>query len=131
MLYSFWPAGRSFISETARLLNRIAMAEESASKTAKAPSDKAEEKAEEPDPNLLATLADGTKLKRRIPRQRACNNPGKNNNICRGHLKRWYEFGDEVSSRLEAGDEVYRCERCQALYLPNQEEVARTGTLSF
>ncbi len=110
----------------------IAMAEETATKAAdKAAPDKVEEEAEEPDPNLLTTLADGTKVKRRIPRQRACNNPGKKNNICRGHLKRWYEFGEEVSARLEAGGEVYRCERCQTLYVPNQEEVARTGTLSF
>ena len=108
------------------------MAEETATKTAdEAGSEKTEQKAEEPDPHLVTTLADGTKLKRRIPRQRACNNPGKNNNICRGHLKRWYEFDDEVSSRLEDGDEVYRCERCQTLYLPNREEVARTGTLAF
>ena len=107
------------------------MAEETATKTEQAAPEKAEEKAEEPDPNLLTTLPDGTKLKHRVPRQRACNNPGKNNNICRGHLKRWYEFGDEVSSRLEAGDEVYRCERCQTLYVPNRDEVARTGTLSF
>ena len=85
---------------------------------------------ETPDPNLIATLQDGTKLKQRVPRQRACNEPGKNNNICRGHLKRWFEYGDEVRARAEAG-EVYRCERCQTLYLPSGQEEARTGTLSY
>ena len=88
--------------------------------------------ASEPDPHLLATLGDGAKLKRRVPRQRACNNPGKNNNICRGHLKRWYDFDEDASRYFEeAGGEVYRCERCGTLYLPNLEEVARTGTLSY
>ena len=86
---------------------------------------------EAPDPNLVATLSDGTKVKKRIPRQRACNNPGKNNKICRGHLKRWYEFGEEVQQRWGADVEVYRCERCQTLYLPHEDEEARTGTLAF
>jgi hypothetical protein len=83
-----------------------------------------------PDPNLLETLADGTKIKRRVARQRACNEPLKKN-ICAGHLKRWYEFGDDVKARLGPGGEVYRCERCQTLYLPNEEETPRTGTLAF
>ena len=102
-----------------------AMAEqETATPTEQAPAQ------ETPDPNLIATLQDGTKLKKRIPRQRACNEPGKNNNICRGHLKRWYEYGPDVRARAEAG-EVYRCERCQTLYLPSDEEEPRTGTLSY
>ena len=97
-----------------------AMAEqETATKTEEAPAE------ETPDPNLIATLQDGTKLKQRVP-----NEPGKNNNICRGHLKRWYEYGDDVRARAEAG-EVYRCERCQTLYLPSGQEEARTGTLSY
>ena len=104
------------------------MAEETVTKN----ENKAGEEVEALDPNLLATLEDGTKIKYRVPRQRACNNPGKNNNICRGHLKRWYEFGTEVSQHLKgATGEVYRCERCQTLYLPNVEEVARTGTLAY
>ena len=104
------------------------MTEETVTKT----EDKAREEAEKLDLNLLATLGDGTKIKCRVPRQRACNNSGKNNNICRGHLKRWYEFGTEVSQHLEdTTGEVYRCERCQTLYLPNVEEVARTGTLAY
>ena len=83
-----------------------------------------------PDPNLISTLSDGTKVKKRKLRQRACNEPLKKK-ICAGHLKRWYEFHDEVQGMLDAGNEVYRCERCQTLYLPNDEEVPRTGTLAF
>ena len=84
-----------------------------------------------PDPNLICTLSDGTKVKKRKPRQRACNDLLKNGKICAGHLKRWYEFHGEVQGMLDAGNEVYRCERCQTLYLPNDEEVPRTGTLAF
>jgi hypothetical protein len=87
--------------------------------------------AEAPDPNLLYTLSDGTKVKRRVPRQRACNNPGENNNICRGHLKRWYEFGGEVREKFGKDPEIYRCERCHTLYLPNEAEPPRTRTLAF
>lgn len=83
-----------------------------------------------PDPNLISTLPDGTKVKKRKLRQRACNEPLKKK-ICAGHLKRWYEFHGEVQGMLDAGNEVYRCERCQTLYLPNDEEVPRTGTLAF
>ena len=85
---------------------------------------------EVPDPNLVATLAEGVKLKRRKPRQRACNEP-KGKKICAGHLKRWYEFGDEIRTHLGPADEIYRCERCRTLYLPNEEEVPRTGTLAY
>lgn len=85
---------------------------------------------ETPDPHLVSTLSDGTKVKKRKLRQRACNEPLKKK-ICAGHLKRWYEFGGEVQGMLGAGNEVYRCERCQTLYLPNDEEVPRTGTLAF
>ena len=83
------------------------------------------------DPDLLATLGDGAKVKARKPRQRACNEIAKKGKICAGHLKRWYEFGDEVKQHAGSAGEVYRCERCQTIYLPNEEEVPRTGTLAF
>lgn len=89
-----------------------------------------EEKAAPPDPNLLETLPSGTKVKRRIPRQRACNEPDKKK-ICAGHLKRWYELDAEAAHRFGADAEVYRCERCHTLYLPNDEETPRTGTLAY
>ena len=109
------------------------MAEDTATKTSSTvASETAEEEVKEVDPNLLTTLACGTTVKYRIPRQRACNNPRKNNNICRGHLKRWYDFEEDVAQYVKGmSSEVYRCERCQTLYLPNIEETARTGTLAF
>ena len=85
----------------------------------------------EPEPkNLVTKLSDGTFVKRRIMRQRACDEP-KGKKICAGHLKRWYGFGDELVTAFGKDLEIYRCERCQILYLPNEGEVARTGTLAF
>ena len=87
----------------------------------------------EPPPvaELVATLDDGTKVKRRIPRMRACNEKDAKGKLCAGHLKRWYFFGEEVKRRFGPDAEIYRCERCKTLYLPNPQETPRTGTLSF
>ena len=88
-------------------------------------------KTPEPEPkNLVMKLSDGIIVKRRIMRQRACDEP-KGKKICAGHLKRWYGFGDEVVAAFGKDAEIYRCERCQILFLPNEREVARTGTLAF
>ena len=84
-----------------------------------------------PVAELVATLSDGTKVKRRIPRMRACNEKDEKGKLCAGHLKRWYFFGDEVKQKFGANVELYRCEHCKTLYLPNKEEEPRTGTLSF
>jgi hypothetical protein len=84
-----------------------------------------------PVAELLATLGDGTKVKRRIPRMRACNEKDAKDKLCAGHLKRWFFFGEEVGRKFGADAEVYRCEHCQTLYLPNPEERARTRTLAF
>jgi hypothetical protein len=84
-----------------------------------------------PDKNLVATLEDGTKVKVRLLRQRACNEKNEKGEICAGHLKRWYFFGDEVKRRYGPEAEIYRCEHCKTLYLPNPEEPPRTGTLSW
>ena len=81
--------------------------------------------------NLVGTLSDGTKIKVRLPRQRACNEKNEKGEICAGHLKRWYFFGDEVKQRYGSDAEIYRCEHCKTLYLPNPEEAPRTGTLSW
>lgn len=49
--------------------------------------------------------------------------------MCMGHLKRWYLYTEEVLERFGRGAELYRCERCKTIYLPNPDEVPRTGTL--
>lgn len=88
------------------------------------------EEAPAPPADLVDTLSDGTYIKRRSARQRACNEP-KGKKICAGHLKRWYETGGEVCAKFGAAVEIYRCERCQTLYLPNESETPRTGTLAY
>jgi hypothetical protein len=82
-------------------------------------------------PEFLAKLSDGTRVKRRLLRMRACNEKDEKGKLCAGHLKRWYFFGAEVKEKLGADAEVYRCERCKTLYLPNPEESPRSGTLSY
>ena len=80
---------------------------------------------------LVMTLENGTKVKRRLPRMRACNEKDAKGKACAGHLKRWYFYGDEVKARLGADAEVYRCENCKTLYLPSGTETSRTGTLEY
>jgi hypothetical protein len=84
-----------------------------------------------PVSEIVATLAGGVKVKRRFARMRACNEKDAKGKLCAGHLKRWYFFGDEVKRQLGASAEVYRCERCQTLYLPALDEEPRTGTLCW
>ena len=79
----------------------------------------------------IGQLSDGTKIRRRAPRMRACSLKDAKGKLCAGHLKRWYFFGDEVKQKFGADAEVYRCEHCQTLYLPNPDEQPRTGTLSY
>ncbi|HYM09308.1 MAG TPA: hypothetical protein VEU62_01175 [Bryobacterales bacterium] len=81
--------------------------------------------------NLVLTLSDGTKVKRRVLRQRACNELGEKGKICAGHLKRWYHFGDEVKQAFSDHAEIYRCEHCHTLYLPNESERPRTLIQSY
>jgi hypothetical protein len=80
---------------------------------------------------VVDTLSDGTKIKVRIPRMRACDEKDAKGKICAGHLKRWYFFGDEVAQKLGKDAEIYRCEHCRTLYLPNPEEQPRSGTLAY
>jgi hypothetical protein len=81
------------------------------------------------DAQLVATLADGTKVKRRLPRMRACNEKDAKGKLCAGHLKRWYFAPEAITEQF--GNEIYRCEHCKTLYLPNPDEEPRTGTLSW
>jgi hypothetical protein len=83
------------------------------------------------DPNLIERLPDGAKVKRRILRQRACNEKDAKGKLCAGHLKRWYFFGEEIKRRFGDNAEIYRCERCKTLYLPHPEEEPRSGTLCW
>jgi hypothetical protein len=85
----------------------------------------------QPDPLLVETLSDGTKVKRRMLRMRACNEKDAKGKLCAGHLKRWYFFGETVAAKFGRNAEIYRCENCRTLYLPNPDETPRSGTLAY
>ena len=84
-----------------------------------------------PQATDVGTLSDGTKVRQRAPRMRACNLKDEKGKMCAGHLKRWYFFPEEVKKQYGQDAEIYRCERCKTLYLPNPQEEPRSGTLAF
>ncbi len=63
--------------------------------------------------------------------QRACNEKDAKGKFCGGHLKRWFYTTDvqeqacgDAEKAWGKDAEVYRCENCRALYLPNPEDVS-------
>ncbi len=81
------------------------------------------------------------KVKIKKTGQRACNEKNEKGKFCGGHLKRWFYSTDAVEQACGDAEkawgsdaEVYRCEHCQTLYLPNPEEakvnVAGQGIIS-
>ncbi len=81
------------------------------------------------------------KVKIKKSLQRSCNEKDEKGKMCGGHLKRWFYATDSVEQAcgdVEAAygkdAEVYRCEYCRTLYLPNPEDpkqnVAGRGSLS-
>jgi hypothetical protein len=69
------------------------------------------------------------KVKIKKPGQRACNAKNEKGKFCGGHLKHWFYTSDvqeqacgDVEKAWGRDAEVYRCEHCKTLYLPNPEE---------
>ena len=61
--------------------------------------------------------------------QRACNEKNDKGKFCGGHLKRWFYAADVLEQECGCVEkawgrdtEVYRCEFCHTLYLPNPED---------
>lgn len=80
---------------------------------------------------VLSVLSNGTKVKRRMLRMRACTEKDAKGKMCRGHLKRWFDVTEEVKSVYGTEVEAYRCERCRTIYLANRAEEPRTQTLAW
>ncbi len=80
-------------------------------------------------PEIVATLPNGAKVKRQLAGQRACNEKDDKGKLCTGHLKRWYSYPDEIGQQF--GDEIYRCEHCRTLYLPTPGTEPRSLTLRW
>ena len=70
-------------------------------------------------------------IKIRLLRQRACNEKNEKGKICAGHLKRWFTIQEGWINRFGPNAELYRCEKCKTIYLPNPEEAPRTATLAW
>jgi len=81
------------------------------------------------------------KVKTKKAGQRACNENNEKGKFCGGHLKRWFYTTDVLEQSCGDAEkawgpdaEVYRCEHCKTLYLPNPEEakvnVAGQGIIS-
>jgi hypothetical protein len=83
------------------------------------------------DTDLIQALPSGVKVKRRKPRMRACNELNAKGKLCSGHLKRWYQPTAEIAAALGPQAEIYRCEHCHTIYLPNASESPRTRTLAW
>jgi len=68
------------------------------------------------------------KVKFKKPGQRSCNEKDAKGKFCGGHLKRWFYTTDVVEQTCGDAEkawgsdtEVYRCEHCKTLYLPNPD----------
>jgi hypothetical protein len=81
------------------------------------------------------------KVKIKKEGQRACNEKNEKGKFCGGHLKRWFYSEDVLEQACGDAEkawgrdaEVYRCEHCKTLYLPNPSEekvnVAGQGMIS-
>jgi hypothetical protein len=81
------------------------------------------------------------KVKIKKAGQRACNEKNEKGKFCGGHLKRWFYTTDALEQSCGDAEkawgqdaEVYRCEHCKTLYLPNPTEtkvnVAGQGMIS-
>src|SRR5580658_1863844 len=83
------------------------------------------------------------KVKIKKTGQRACNEKNEKGKFCGGHLKRWFYTTDvleqacgDLEKAWGSDAEVYRCEHCKTLYLPNVEDpgglnVAGSGQTSI
>ncbi len=82
------------------------------------------------------------KVKVKKPLQRSCNEKDEKGKFCGGHLKRWFYTADsmeqacgDVEKAYGRDAEIYRCEFCKTLYLPNPDDphglnVAGQGKIS-
>jgi len=75
---------------------------------------------------ISITSPPAIRIKTKKPRQRACDEKDAKGKTCVGHLKRWYEYPEEIARVVGKGAEIYRCERCKTLYQPDPNELPRS-----
>ena len=90
------------------------------------------------NPEIVPAQLPNHKVKFKQPMQRACNERNAKGKICGGHLKRW-SYGSDVKEQAcgdimatwGRGVEVYRCEHCKTLYLPNSEDLGGRNVAGY
>jgi hypothetical protein len=71
------------------------------------------------------------KVKVRKPKQRSCDEKDAKGKLCAGHLKRWYDYPQEVAAKIGKDAEIYRCEFCKTLYKPDPKQMPHSFTLRY
>jgi hypothetical protein len=71
------------------------------------------------------------KIKTRKRKQRACDERDAKGKVCAGHLKRWYDYPQEVANLVGPKAEIYRCEFCKTMYRPDPEQLPNSFTLRY
>ena len=71
------------------------------------------------------------KIKTRKPKQRACDERNDKGKLCAGHLKRWFEITPDVEALVGKGAEVYRCEFCKVVFLPDPKQLPNSYTVRY
>lgn len=84
-----------------------------------------------PAPVSEPVVEAGPKLKTRKPKQRACDEKDAKGKLCAGHLKRWFDFPEEVAAIVGKGAEIYRCEFCKAIYRPDPKQQPNSYTVRY
>jgi len=67
------------------------------------------------------------KIKDKKPGQRACDEKDEKGKMCVGHLKQWNAPTAEAIQASGPGAELYRCERCHAIYRPVAADDSSAG----
>jgi len=80
-------------------------------------------------PQVAAPSAPKIKMKKRT--QRACDEKDEKGKLCCGHLKRWYDYPEEIEKLIGPKAEIYRCEFCKTLYKPDLSSGPHSYTLRY
>jgi hypothetical protein len=67
------------------------------------------------------------KVKEKRDGQRVCDEKNEKGKLCLGHLKRWYKMPAEIAKQLGRNTQIYRCDRCHALYRPSKQDRSSAG----
>jgi type IV secretory pathway VirB10-like protein len=105
------------------------MADATAPETPAAPAAAAPAPPAAAPPESAASAA--PKVKHKKATQRACDEKDAKGKLCCGHLKRWYDYPQEVEAIIGKKAEVYRCEFCKTLYTPDLSRAPHSYTLRY